>query len=90
MGVMGAVAVAMWRLVARGRLGIPAAVVVAALAAVTALTKVNVGGFLLGAMTLGLVTSLRGSPWRNPLVRSPCGVGVGRGAWPHVPRPVSN
>src|SRR5262245_9546597 len=42
-GVMGAVAVAMWRLVARGRLGIPATVVIAALAAVTALTKVNVG-----------------------------------------------
>ena len=67
-GVMGAVAVAMWGLVARGRLGISATVVIAALAAVTALTKVNVGGFLLGAMTLGLVTSLRGSPWRNPLV----------------------
>jgi hypothetical protein len=67
-GVMGVVAVSMWRFVARGRLDIPAAVVIAALAAVTALTKVNVGGFLLGATTLGLVTSLRSSPWRNPLV----------------------
>jgi hypothetical protein len=67
-GVMGAVAVAMWRLVARGCLDIPAAVVIGALGAVTALTKVNVGGFLLGAMTLGLVASLRSSPWRNLLV----------------------
>jgi hypothetical protein len=67
-GVMGAVAIAMWRLVARGRLDLPAAVAIASLAAVTALTKVNVGAFLLGAMTLGLVTSLRGSPWRNPIV----------------------
>jgi hypothetical protein len=67
-GVMGAVAIALWQLVARGRLGLPATVVIAALAAVAALTKVNVGAFLLGAMTLGLVTSLRSSPWRNPLV----------------------
>ena len=67
-GIMGAVAVAMWRFVGRGRLDIPGAVVIAALAAVTALTKVNVGAFLLGAMTLGLVTGLRRSRWRNPLV----------------------
>ena len=68
LGVMGAVAVAMWRLVARGRLGIPAAMAVGALVALTALTKVNVGAFLMGAIALGLVTSLRGSPWRTALV----------------------
>jgi hypothetical protein len=68
-GVVGAVAIVTWRLVARGRLDIPTTAVIATLAAVTALTKVNVGGFLLGAMTLGLVTSVRRSPWRNRLVR---------------------
>ena len=69
MGVMGVVAVAMWRLLAHGHLGTPAALAVGALVAITALTKVNVGGFLIGAVTLGLLISLRDAPWRRPLLR---------------------
>jgi len=69
LGVIGALAVSMWRLVVKGHLGIPATMGIGALVALTALTKVNVGAFLLGSLTLGLVTSLRRSPWRIVLVR---------------------
>jgi hypothetical protein len=69
LAVMTAVAIAMWRFATTKRLGLPAATAIGALAALTVLTKINVGGFLLGAMTLGLVTGLRNSPWRTPVVR---------------------
>jgi hypothetical protein len=63
-----AIAVAAWPLVVNGRLGIPAAITAGALVALTALSKVNVGAFLVGAMTLGLVTSLRRCPGRTTLI----------------------
>ena len=69
LGVMVAIAIAMWRLVVHKQLGPPATVAVAVLVALTALTKVNVGAFLAGAMTLGLVTGLRNYRWRTALVR---------------------
>jgi hypothetical protein len=67
LGVMGAVAILVWRLVSRGNLGIAAAITVGALMAITTFTKLNIGAFLMGAVTLGLVNSLRSSPWRKPL-----------------------
>ena len=80
MGVMGVVAVAMWRLLAHGHLGTPAALAVGALVAVTALTKVNVGG----------ISDRRGDarpreqPARFPLAQGPPQsgdvVGIGGGA----------
>jgi hypothetical protein len=68
LGVLGALALTTWRLVATRRIG-PASIGVWALVAITALTKVNVGAFLAGALTLGLVTSLSGVPWRTVLER---------------------
>ena len=61
LGVLGAVALAMWRLAVHGHLGAPASFGVWALVSLTAFTKVNVGAFLAGALTLGLMTSLRRS-----------------------------
>ena len=69
LGVLGAVALAMWRLAVHGHLGTPASFGVWALVSVTAFTKVNVGAFLAGALTLGLMTSLKRSRWRTALER---------------------
>ena len=80
LGVMAAIAILMGRFVLRGNLSIPAAMAVGALVAIITLTKVNVGGFLMGAVTLGLVNSLRNSPWRKPLAG-----GVGIAAFAAVP-----
>jgi hypothetical protein len=67
LGVLGALALTTWRLAAKTRIGPAASMGVWALVAVTALTKVNVGAFLAGALTLGLVTSLIRTGWRTKL-----------------------
>ena len=69
LGVLGALALTTWRLAVKTRIGPAASMSVWALVAVTALTKVNVGAFLAGALTLGLVTSLIGTRWRTALER---------------------
>lgn len=69
LGVLGAIVLTTWRLVVSGRLGVVASVVVGVLLSMTALTKMNVGAFLAGALALGLVTSLRPSRWRTALTR---------------------
>jgi hypothetical protein len=67
LAVLGAVAIAMWRFTTAASLGISAAAAIGSLVAITALTKINVGGFLAGALALGLVTSLRYYSWRRAL-----------------------
>jgi hypothetical protein len=69
LGVLGALALTIWRLTAKTRIGPAASMGVWALVAVTALTKVNVGAFLAAALTLGLVPSLKRTRWRTALER---------------------
>jgi hypothetical protein len=68
-GVMGSLSIVLWRLVAHRALGQWPATAIGVLVAVTLLTKVNIGVFLAGAMTLGLVIGLRPSLWRGVLVK---------------------
>jgi hypothetical protein len=69
LGVLAALSLTTWRLVAKTRIAPGAWMGVWALVAVTALTKVNVGAFLAAALTLGLVTSLKRTRWRTALER---------------------
>ena len=59
LAVIGALVVMTWRLVRYGRIGIGPMAAVGVLVALTVLTKINVGLFLAGTVTLGLVASLR-------------------------------
>lgn len=68
LAALGAVALVTWQLVEKARLGW-ASIGVWILVAITAFTKVNVGAFLAAALALGLVTSLRRSPWRTVVER---------------------
>jgi len=67
--ILGALTLTTWRLVDTAQLGRGASIGIWALVGVTALTKVNVGAFLAGALILGLVTSLRRSRSRTVLER---------------------
>ena len=69
LGVLGGLALTTWSLTKKTRVGPAVSMGVWALVAVTALTKVNVGAFLAGALTLGLVTSLIRTRWRTVLER---------------------
>src|SRR5688572_17855150 len=69
LGVLGAVVLAMWRLIVAGRLGVVPSMGIGVLLSITALSKLNVGAFLAGALTLGLVTSLKRTRWRTALER---------------------
>ena len=69
LGVLGALALTTWRLTEKRRIGPAASMCVWALVAVTVLTKVNVGAFLAGGLTLGLVTSLSRSRLRTLVER---------------------
>jgi hypothetical protein len=69
LGVLGALVLAMWRLVVSGRLGLVPSMGIGVLLSVTALSKVNVGAFLAAALTLGLVPSLKRTRWRTALER---------------------
>jgi len=68
LGVLGALALTTWRLVVKKRIG-AASIAVCALVAITVLTKINVGAFLAGALTLGLVTGLSRFAWRTVVER---------------------
>jgi hypothetical protein len=68
LAVLGVVTIALWRVLVHGRVGVASAASIGALVAVTALTKVNVGAFLVCAMALALVTSVRGFLGRRAVV----------------------
>jgi hypothetical protein len=73
LAVLGALSIAMWRLARRGSLDMTAATTAGMLTAIAVLTKINVGAFLVGAVTLGLTTSLRDPRWRTWLSRAAVG-----------------
>jgi hypothetical protein len=84
LGVVGVLAIAMGRLVT-GRLGLMASVAIGALVALTALTKLNVGAFLAGAVTLALATSLQRSRWNAFVMPHTCAYTVFAAAMVAVP-----
>jgi hypothetical protein len=70
LAVLGALALMCWRLVVNKHMGVAASMTVGVVVAVTALTKSNIGVFLVGALTLGLVTSVsrsRSRTWLEPV-----------------------
>jgi hypothetical protein len=69
LSILGALTVTTWRLVEKRHVGSAVSMGVWVLAAITALTKINVGALFAAALTLGLVTGLRRSRWQTVVER---------------------